>query len=106
MSLVGFMAYGMQEMCFAKANASVEKKWVIRVSRRMAYCYTACMGESVTGTNHKVTECIIRVKFHEGLEKLRTEAKLQFIKEQEKLEQKELDETSTVSFTRNMILQE
>ena len=54
----------------------------------------------------KIAELIKVRKFHVGLEKLRAEAKLQFIKEQEKLEQKELDETSTVSFTRNMILQE
>lgn len=45
-------------------------------------------------------------KFKEGLEKLRAEAKTKFIKEQEKLEQKELDETASVSFTRNMIQQE
>jgi flagellar FliJ protein len=44
-------------------------------------------------------------RFREGLEKLREEAKTQFIKEQEKLEQKELDEIATVSFTRNMTLQ-
>jgi len=44
-------------------------------------------------------------KFKEGLEKLRAEAKAKFITKQEKLEQKELDEIATVSFTRNMILQ-
>jgi flagellar biosynthesis chaperone FliJ len=31
---------------------------------------------------------------------LRTEAKMRFIKEQEKLEQKQLDEVATVSFVR------
>ncbi|MHC4544658.1 MAG: hypothetical protein ACYSYL_09040 [Planctomycetota bacterium] len=45
-------------------------------------------------------------RFKEGLERLRAEAKIQFIKEQEKLEQKELDEIASVSFARNMILQE
>jgi flagellar FliJ protein len=48
----------------------------------------------------KIVE-VLRVKrFKKGLEKLRTEAKKQFIKEQEKLEQKELDEGATISFSR------
>jgi flagellar FliJ protein len=53
----------------------------------------------------KIVELSEVRRFKEGLEKLREEAKTQFIKEQEKLEQKELDEIATVSFTRNMILQ-
>jgi flagellar FliJ protein len=53
----------------------------------------------------KIVELTEVRRFKEGLEKLREEAKTQFIKEQEKLEQKELDEIATVSFTRNMILQ-
>jgi len=51
----------------------------------------------------KITEVIKAKRFKEGLERLRTEAKMQFIYEQEKLEQKELDENATVSFARNMI---
>lgn len=53
----------------------------------------------------KIAELSEVRRFKEGLEKLRDEAKTQFIKEQEKLEQKELDEIATVSFTRNMTLQ-
>jgi flagellar FliJ protein len=53
----------------------------------------------------KIAELSEVRRFKEGLEKLRDEAKTQFIKEQEKLEQKKLDEIATVSFTRNMILQ-
>ena len=53
----------------------------------------------------KIAELLEVRKFKEGLGKLRAEAKIQFIREQEKLEQKELDEIATVSFTRNMILQ-
>jgi len=53
----------------------------------------------------KIAELSKVRRFKEGLEKLRAEAKTKFIKEQEKLEQKELDEMATVSFTRNMILQ-
>ena len=48
----------------------------------------------------KVAEVMKLRKFKEGLEKLRTEAKIQFIKEQEKLEQRQLDEGATVSFVR------
>ena len=54
----------------------------------------------------KIVELAEVRRFKEGLEKLRADAKTKFIKEQEKLEQKELDEMATVSFTRNMILQE
>jgi len=48
----------------------------------------------------KIAEVLKVRRFKEGLEKLRAEAKIQFIKEQEKLEQKELDEGATVSFVR------
>jgi flagellar FliJ protein len=54
----------------------------------------------------KITELLKVRRFKEGLERLRVEAKIQFIKEQEKLEQKELDEIASVSFARNMILTE
>ena len=48
----------------------------------------------------KIAEVLKIRRFKEGLEKLRTEAKMRFIKEQEKLEQKQLDEGATVSFVR------
>ena len=48
----------------------------------------------------KIAELLKVKRFKEGLERLRAEAKIQFIKEQEKLEQKELDEGATVSFVR------
>jgi len=48
----------------------------------------------------KIAEVLKLRRFKEGLEKLRTEAKMQFIKEQEKLEQKQLDEGATISFVR------
>lgn len=51
----------------------------------------------------KIVEVLKLKKFNEGLEKLREKAKMQFIKEQEKLEQKELDEGATISFVRKMI---
>jgi len=48
----------------------------------------------------KIAEVLKLRRLKEGMEKLRTEAKMQFIKEQEKLEQKQLDEGATVSFVR------
>jgi flagellar biosynthesis chaperone FliJ len=48
----------------------------------------------------KIAEVLEIRRLKEGLERLRVEAKVQFIKEQEKLEQKELDEGATVSFVR------
>ncbi|MHC4571533.1 MAG: flagellar export protein FliJ [Planctomycetota bacterium] len=48
----------------------------------------------------KIAEVLRAKRFKEGLEKLRAEAKRRFIKEQEKLEQKELDEGATISFSR------
>ncbi len=48
----------------------------------------------------KIAEVLKVRRFKEGLERLRVEAKVQFIKEQEKLEQKEMDESATISFVR------
>ncbi|MHC4616142.1 MAG: flagellar FliJ family protein [Planctomycetota bacterium] len=53
----------------------------------------------------KMTEFLKIRRFKEGLERLREEAKRRYIEEQEKLEQKELDEVANISFarTRNSI---
>jgi len=51
----------------------------------------------------KIAEVMKIRRFKEGLEKLRAEAKAQFIEEQEKLAQKELDETANVSFVRKAL---
>ena len=48
----------------------------------------------------KIAEVLKIRRFKQGLEKLREEAKRQFIVEQEKLEQKESDERAGVSFVR------
>jgi flagellar FliJ protein len=48
----------------------------------------------------KIAEVLKVKRFKEGMEKLRVEAKVQFIKEQEKLEQKEMDEGARISFVR------
>jgi len=51
----------------------------------------------------KISEVVKVRRFKEGLERLREEAKKRFITEQEKLEQKELDEGATMSFARKKV---
>jgi flagellar biosynthesis chaperone FliJ len=53
----------------------------------------------------KITEVLKARRYKEGLEKLRAETKIQFIKQQEKLEQKELDEGATIRFVRKKLQQ-
>jgi flagellar FliJ protein len=48
----------------------------------------------------KTAEVLATKRFREGLEKLRAEAKEQFIQKQEKLEQKEMDDRTTIAFAR------
>lgn len=48
----------------------------------------------------KMAEVLAARRFTEGLEKLRAHAKERFLREQERLEQKELDERTTISFAR------
>jgi flagellar biosynthesis chaperone FliJ len=48
----------------------------------------------------KMAEVLKLNRFKEGLERLRSEAKREFIKEQEKLEQKDLDEIGKMVFLR------
>lgn len=50
----------------------------------------------------KIAELLEVNRYKEGLNKLREKAKTEFIEEQEKLEQKEADEMSTISFARKM----
>jgi len=52
----------------------------------------------------KIAEVLKVRRLKEGLERLRTEAKKEFIKEQEKLEQKELDEGAIISFSRKKLM--
>jgi flagellar biosynthesis chaperone FliJ len=49
----------------------------------------------------KINEVLQLRKTEEGMEKLRAQAKEEYIKEQEKIEQKELDEESVILFVRN-----
>lgn len=52
--------------------------------------------------SEKIAEVLKLRRFRKGLEKLREQAKMEFIREQEKLEQKELDETAAIRFAREM----
>ncbi len=58
-----------------------------------------------TEQKEKIADVLKVRRFKEGLEKLRVEAKVQFINEQEKLEQKEADEMAAISFVRKMTRQ-
>lgn len=54
-----------------------------------------------TQRTQKTAEVLAVKRFKEGLEKLRTEAKVRFIEEQERIEQKEMDDGTTIAFARN-----
>jgi flagellar biosynthesis chaperone FliJ len=54
----------------------------------------------------KRAEVLAARRFKEGLEKLRAQAKEQFIREQEKLDQKELDDRTTIGFARRAYMSE
>ncbi len=58
-----------------------------------------------TQRQEKTAEVLAAKRFREGLEKLREEAKREFIQEQEKLEQREMDDRTTVAFARNVSLE-
>ena len=49
----------------------------------------------------KTAEVLAIRRFREGLERLREQAKEEYLREQEKLEQKDLDEGTTIAFARN-----
>ncbi len=52
----------------------------------------------------KINEVLTIRRFTEGLERLRTKAKTQYISEQEKLEQKQYDENNSSRFIRNLLV--
>ena len=63
------------------------------------------IGELESAQKQKIAEVLKIRKFKKGLEKLRTEAKTRFMKEQERLEQKELDKITTIGFARKIMQQ-
>ena len=58
-----------------------------------------------TRQKEKIAEILKVKKYKEGLNKLRAEAKTQFIKDQERLEQKDADEMAIMGFARKIIQQ-
>jgi flagellar FliJ protein len=61
------------------------------------------VNELETRQREKIAEVLRLKRFRKGLEKLRVEAKAQFIKEQERLEQKDADEMTVMGFARKMM---
>jgi flagellar FliJ protein len=72
----------------SKTNSEVIEKLKEKVS------------ELESAQRQKSAEILKIKRFKEGLEKLRAEAKTRFIMEEERLEQKELDERAAVGFAR------
>jgi flagellar biosynthesis chaperone FliJ len=58
------------------------------------------VNELETKQREKIAEVLKLRRFKESLERLREQAKKRYMEEQEKLEQKQLDETATMSFAR------
>jgi len=79
---------GSQE--FFLRRAAVDDEQIRRLREEIA----------VLETRHKekTAEVLAIRRFKEGLEKLRAQAKEQYIHEQERLEQRELDERTTIAF--------
>lgn len=61
------------------------------------------VNELKSAQKDKFVEVLKIRRFKESLERLRAEAKREFIKEQEKLEQKQLDDGATISFARKVM---
>ena len=90
--------------------AESPKKRLAKQEFFLAYSYTSNeqikkLKEKInhleTQQKNKIMEVLKVRRSKEGLERLRSEAKTQYIKEQEKLEQEELDDRATVSFVRS-----
>ncbi len=60
-------------------------------------------GQLEAEQKEKITDVLKIRRFKEGLEKLRVEAKTQFMREQEKLEQKAAEEITTIRFSRKIM---
>jgi flagellar biosynthesis chaperone FliJ len=82
-----------QEFFFRHSTTSDEEIKVLREK----------ISELELKQGEKIGEVLKVRRFKEGLEKLRAEAKRKFIQEQEKLEQKELDEAAGNLFARKAV---
>jgi flagellar biosynthesis chaperone FliJ len=80
-----------QEFFLANSTASNEKIKIMKEKIR----------KLESQQKQKIAEVLKLRKAKEGMEKLKDQAKEDYIKEQEKIEQTELDEEATVLFVRN-----
>ena len=105
----------MQQRILENIIADISKKKTIeRLSEQEFFLkYSAASNEQIKKLKNKVMELELQQskklaevlklrRFNKGLERLRAETKKRFIAEQEKLEQKELDEGANISFTRKI----
>ena len=62
------------------------------------------MAETEKMRRKKIIEIMKMRKFRKGLEKLRAQAKLEFLTEQNKLEQSEMDDRVSISYARKILM--
>ena len=79
-------------------NCSAANDKTIKMLEDDIKALSACQQE-------KMAELVKMKQFNEGLGKLRAEARTAFLQEQEKLEQKEMDETGISRFARKIMTQ-
>ena len=94
-------------------NELKEKKTKTRMLEQELFMnFSSTSNEQINALKAKITQLELEQKqkmnevlqirqIREGLEKLRQETKIRFIKEQEKIEQKEIDYGATLLFVRN-----
>jgi len=105
----------MQQRILESIIADISKKKSIErlYEQEFFLKYSAASNEQIKKLKNKVKELELQQskklaevlklrRFNKGLERLRAEAKKRFIAEQEKLEQKELDDGANISFTRKI----
>jgi len=81
-----------------------EQEFVIRcarTNRKLIEQLKSRLKELEKKRQEKINEFLKVRKFKRSLEKLHDRAKEKFMKEQERIEQKELDDSATISFVRN-----
>jgi flagellar FliJ protein len=83
---------GEQEF-FLKHSATIDKQ--IKMLKEK-------ISQLETQQKEKISELLKVRRFKEGLERLRVEAKMQYLKEQSHLEQKKQDEAAAISFVRKV----
>jgi len=89
---------GLLEQEFVMKSCEINKKVIDGLKKK-----TRLLEEQ---RKEKMADFLKVRKFREALEKLRAKARQRFLKEQEKLEQKQLDEDATISFVRKAAHQE